>query len=59
MNTVFLCRKSVADSVDSFADVVDNIADALDNIVDSVGNSFLRQLITGTFRLVSGMILVS
>ncbi|MCL3850728.1 hypothetical protein M1P97_05445 [Parabacteroides sp. GYB001] len=40
MNTVFLCRKSVADALDRFADVVDNIADALDNVADAVGNNF-------------------
>ena len=40
MNPIFPCRKSVADSVDSFADVVDNLADALGNIADSVGNNF-------------------
>ena len=40
MNPIYPCRKSVAESVDSFADVVDNIADAVDNIADTVGNNF-------------------
>ena len=40
MNPIFPCRKSVADSVESFADSVDNFADSVDNIADVVGNNF-------------------
>ena len=40
MNPIYPCRKSVADSVDSFADVVDNIAYAVYNIDHTVGNNF-------------------
>jgi len=40
VSLIYPCRKSVADSVESFADSVDNFADSVDNIADVVGNNF-------------------